>query len=197
VRSIVASVHALNEASVDVVVLARGGGSIEDLWAYNEEAVARAIFDSRVPVVSAVGHETDFTIADFAADVRAPTPSVAGELLVPDAVALAAQVDSLALRADRAIKAQCWVTGNDLAERAAALQRALRQRLDRESARLAHAEARLAALNPLAVLTRGYAVVVDTETREVVRSVAQTYREQSLDVLFADGRIKVKVETIS
>ena len=194
VRSIVAGIDALNAAGVDVIVVARGGGSIEDLWAYNEEPVARAIAGSRVPVVSAVGHETDFTIADFAADARAPTPSVAGELLVPDAATLAGLVDSLALRANRAVKAQCWVAGNDLADRAAALQRSLSQRLERQAARLAHAEARLAALSPLRVLGRGFTLVMDVETGKIVRSAAQLHPEQSVDILFADGRVKAKVE---
>src|SRR5688572_6520478 len=95
-------------AGIDVVIVGRGGGSIEDLWAFNDEAVARAIAASPVPVISAVGHEVDFTIADFAADVRAATPSVAGELVAPDAVELSRQLGELALRARRALEAQLW-----------------------------------------------------------------------------------------
>src|SRR5688572_13908908 len=93
---------------IDVVIVGRGGGSVEDLWAFNDEAVARAIAASPVPVISAVGHEVDFTIADFAADVRAATPSVAGELVAPDAVELSRQLGELALRARRALEAQLW-----------------------------------------------------------------------------------------
>src|SRR5919199_864049 len=131
VRTIVAGIRTLDAAGVDVIVVARGGGSIEDLWAFNEELVARAIGAAGVPVVSAVGHETDFTIADFVADLRAPTPSAAGELLVPDAAMLDSQIVSLAQRADRAVKAQLWLFGSDLADREARLGRALAQRVQR------------------------------------------------------------------
>ena len=195
-RTIVAALRALDGAGVDVIVLARGGGSIEDLWAFNEEPVARAIAACRAPVVSAVGHETDFTIADFVADLRAPTPSVAGELVVPDAAGLSAQVDMLLQRASRAAQAQLWLASSDLAERQARLQRALAQRLERATTRLAAAEARLAALSPLGVLGRGYAVLLDAQTRSVVRSTAQARPGQTLDILLADGRLTATVETV-
>jgi exodeoxyribonuclease VII large subunit len=197
VRTIVASIRALDEAGVDVIVVARGGGSLEDLWAFNEEMVARTIACASVPVVSAVGHETDFTIADFVADVRAPTPSAAGEMLVPDVATLDDQIGAMLQRADRAVKAQLWLAGSDLSERALRVRRGFGQHLERAKGRLAAAEARLKALNPLAVLGRGYAIVRDGETQAIVRSIRQAHPGQTLDVLLADGRLKTTVETIS
>ncbi len=94
-QSIVRSIDALNKTDVDLIILGRGGGSIEDLWAFNEEAVARAIFNSKIPIISAVGHETDFTIADFVADIRAPTPSAAAEIAVPDRLELTNHISRL------------------------------------------------------------------------------------------------------
>ncbi len=102
-ESIVASIELLNKAGVDVIIVGRGGGSIEDLWPFNEEKVARAIHASKVPVVSAVGHETDFTIADFVADLRAPTPTGAAAMILRDKNEIRTQVDSLMRRLDRAM----------------------------------------------------------------------------------------------
>ena len=102
-QSIVNGIHALEDRNVDVIIVGRGGGSIEDLWAFNEEIVARAIFECRVPVISAVGHETDVTIADFAADLRAPTPSAAAELAVFDCRQISEQMDGARLALNRCI----------------------------------------------------------------------------------------------
>ena len=136
VRSVVASLRTLDRADVDVVVVARGGGAIEDLWAFNHEAVARAIAAVSAPVVSAIGHETDFTIADFVADVRAPTPSAAAELMVPDGAALATTLDDLRARAERAVRAQLWVAQTDLDGAEGRLRRALAAGLARAEGRL-------------------------------------------------------------
>jgi exodeoxyribonuclease VII large subunit len=193
VRSVVLSLRALNDAGVDVIVVARGGGSLEDLWAFNEELVVRAIAASHVPVVSAIGHETDFTIADFVADLRAPTPSAAAEVMVPDAAELNRQVAALAERAARAMKAQLWLARSDFADREARLQRALAEHLEGNETRLSALAGRLRALSPLAVLARGYAVVRDAATGAVIRSAARATAGQTLDVLLHDGRLAATV----
>ncbi len=113
--SIVAAIAAANaHAAVDVIIVCRGGGSIEDLWAFNEETVALAIFESRIPVVSGVGHETDFTICDFVADLRAPTPTGAATLVVPDRLALQARTDSIAARWRKAVRRSLELRMQDL-----------------------------------------------------------------------------------
>ena len=210
---IVAALDALyRRADLDLIIVARGGGSLEDLWAFNDERVARKIADSPVPVVSGVGHETDFTIADFVADLRAPTPSAAAELTTPDRQEMSSQLAALRVRLASALS-------DDLRARRIALQsqtRALshlspqarlanlRQRTDdlisqatwtvshllqlrRE--RLTGASARLDALNPLAVLQRGYAVV--RRDGRLVRSVSQVSRDDRLAVRVSDGEFDV------
>ena len=163
--------RAIDARRYDVLLIARGGGSLEDLWAFNDEQLARAIAASPVPVVSAVGHETDFTLADFAADVRAPTPSVAAELLVPDRADLSARLaalqrrlratqqghmQQLAQRADRASlrlqalrpQARLAVLRHRQAEAARRARAAMQRLLERERARTRHADAVLRAMHP-------------------------------------------------
>ncbi len=168
--------------SVDVIIVGRGGGSLEELWAFNEEAVARAIFACKKPVVSAVGHETDFTIADFVADLRAPTPSAAAERVVPSGEELSAALDGSALLLDQRMRARLQAWSARLAHAHAVLQaygpaRALERRreqllhartlldahmaraLDARGEALRSARGRLDALSPKGVLARGYAYV--------------------------------------
>ncbi len=172
-------------ADIDVIIVGRGGGSMEELWAFNEEAVARAIFACEKPVISAVGHETDFTIADFVADVRAATPSQAAELAVPRLDDLRDMLDGYAARLRRARRTHFALltgrldncrarlsalhpAGRIAARRAAAdaaralLDARMAHLLQREKLRLAALDAKLGALSPLKVLERGYALVTDT-----------------------------------
>jgi exodeoxyribonuclease VII large subunit len=193
---------------LDLIIVARGGGSLEDLWAFNDERVARKIGDSPVPLVSGVGHETDFTIADFVADLRAPTPSAAAELTTPDRAELAAQVRALQSELVSAMTAALrdWHVAHQAQARALAHLSPqarlanLRQRADDlvsqatwavshhlqlRRARLTGLAARLDALNPLAVLQRGYAVV--RRDGQLVRSVAQVSPGDRLSVRVSDG----------
>lgn len=213
---IVAALRDLNQAArPDVILLARGGGSIEDLWAFNDESVARAIVASAAPVITGVGHETDFTIADFASDLRAPTPTAAAELATPDRTDLLVSISDLTGRLGRAALAQLnthlltlQVLGNrlrltspdsrvrsdrqrldELARRAGS---ALIQSLRLHQERLSGLEQRLVSLNPKSILERGYAVVVHQDGRQV-RSVAQVNSGDSLDVRVSDGEFGVRV----
>src|SRR6266511_4439801 len=134
-----------NWSSVDVIVVTRGGGSIEDLWEFNEEIVARAIFNSAVPIVSAVGHEIDFTICDFVADLRAPTPSAAAELIVPDIVDLRLQMDTSARGLGRELLNRMRDSQQRLDHARDTLRRCLAHKIDNYRRGLSHA---LAALQP-------------------------------------------------
>jgi exodeoxyribonuclease VII large subunit len=195
---------------VDVILLARGGGSLEDLWAFNDEAVARAIVAAPVPVVCGVGHETDFTIADFAADLRAPTPSAAAELATPDSAALRRQVVDLqgdlaavcagliagrrrALQAEvRALRqlsphARIIRQRQRVDELTHAAARSLQHRLTLQRERLHGLQLRMAALNPAATLARGYAIVRRHADGRIVRHVAQVSPGDRLAVQVSDG----------
>jgi exodeoxyribonuclease VII large subunit len=248
---------ASRRAEVDALLLVRGGGSIEDLWAFNEEAVARAIRACRVPVIVGVGHESDFTIADFASDVRAPTPTAAAELVAPDRDTLLAALDERAAalrrqlasvfgraqqRLDYAVRALAAPraplrglelrllerrtrlaraaarVADRLRERLAGALRRLAQaapaplrtaphvqatvgrltaaataRLHADRLKLAQLDARLQALDPLAVLARGYSVVRDSSGR-VVREGRALARGERLDIRFAEGGAHARVE---
>jgi exodeoxyribonuclease VII large subunit len=196
---------------VDVVLLVRGGGSIEDLASFNDETLARAIRACQVPVVVGVGHETDFTIADFAADIRASTPSMAAELAVPDLADLRRQVldrrRRLSVSVSRELEAkreQLRAAGDRLVRQSPALRvPELRQRLDERQERLGAAlragldrarralaaeRARLEALSPMAVLSRGYSLARD-ESGAVVMSVAGLVPGRRLTTVFADGSV--------
>ncbi|MGD8623806.1 MAG: exodeoxyribonuclease VII large subunit [Anaerolineae bacterium] len=216
---IVAALGALAaREEVDLILVVRGGGSLEELWAFNDEDVARAIATCHRPVISGVGHETDFTIADFVADVRAPTPSAAAELAVPDQAELRQRLEagrgqlqaSLGRRLEKARQAlaqqrqaldrlspQGRVDAgrqavDELTRRAA---RAAAHRLALQRASLAGLEARLGALSPLSTLERGYAIVRHGQTGRVVRSVRDVAGGESLDVQVQDGEFGAVVRS--
>jgi len=210
--------HALTLAAatpgVDVIVLARGGGSFEDLACFNDENVARAIVNSPVPVVSAIGHETDFTIADFVADLRAPTPSAAAELVVPDLQGIDEYLSTMrrrlrvrvhgrldaarrdldrlryhpALRGPRTVVQDRRQTIDLLSER---LATRLKTRLDRVTHSLAALEGRLSALDPRGVLQRGYALVTRPADGTLLSSVRLATAEAELTIQFYDGTLRV------
>ncbi|MBI3286960.1 MAG: exodeoxyribonuclease VII large subunit [Chloroflexi bacterium] len=212
------AIQALSEdTDVEVIIVARGGGSLEELWAFNEEMVARAIYHARVPVVSGVGHEIDFTIADWVADVRAPTPTAAAALVVPDAAELRsslqrsaarlgetmrdrmsesrADVDDLALRLRRASpQAPIVQQRQRLDEWVYRTHRALRQRLAVQRERLRSRELQLASLDPQATLERGYSITTQQATGEVIRSVSQVATGDRIAVQLAEGRLRGVVE---
>lgn len=201
--------------AADVVIVGRGGGSLEDLWAFNSEEVAKSLARCRVPVVSAVGHETDTTIADFAADLRAPTPSAAAELVTPDAdevwervsglraglshaahaglancsQRLDAALSSRALREPAALLAPCRERLETLG---AGLSRAARLALSREQGHFAANAAKLDALSPLRVLARGYAIALG-ETGVLATSEALR-REECFTLRLQDGTVPCRVD---
>ncbi len=215
---IVAAIQALNRyPDVEVIIVARGGGSLEELWAFNEERVARAIYASRLPVVCGVGHETDFTIADFVADVRAPTPSAAAEIVVPDRMELRATVELRRERLHQLVARHVADRRQTLADQRRTLHRfsplsrleSNRQRLDDLSHRMASLlEHRLAlrgeqlrsltlqlhTLGPRATLERGYALVRRQETGRVVKSTAQVGPGDGIEVQVSDGKFDATVE---
>lgn len=202
----------------DLLIVGRGGGSIEDLWAFNDELVAHAIFDSQIPVISAVGHEPDVTISDFVADLRAATPSNAAELAVPDQDALRQSLDSDLSAISTALLRQLKNARRQLEMLSAspALQgpavyfhqrrkdvQLLRNRLlaaqsnmiSRERQHFVTATAKLDAMSPLKVLSRGYAMT-QNESREVVRSVKQVSAGERVNVRLSDGCLLATVTHI-
>ena len=180
-------------AGADFVVVTRGGGSLEDLWAFNEEAVARAIAASRLPVVSAVGHEVDTTVADLVADFRASTPSVAGERCVPDRLEVAQQLDRLGERVERAGRGrvgQARARLDALADRA---RRAAGRGLESRRHRVARLAAALEAPSPLGVLSRGYSLTFRADGA-LVRGPADAPPGTPIRTRLASGEIFSRVE---
>lgn len=215
VPELVAALEALNRYSKpDVILLARGGGSIEDLWAFNDERVVRAVAASEAPVISGVGHQTDFTLVDFAADVRAPTPTAAAELATPltleDLLAgierfqerLILAVESALERRKRDLQQlearlrfvspahRLQMEQQRLDERIRRLTGAVAQGLEREALQLKGLERRLQALSPLAVLSRGYAILSDPQSGQPIVRLRQIVPGMHFWVSLADGRFE-------
>lgn len=210
-EQIAAALDALNaQGEADVILVARGGGSLEELWAFNEEVVARAIARSAIPVVTGVGHETDFTIADFVADLRASTPTAAASAAVPDASSWRDDLDSVRMRLQYLIETRLSAERDSLRTSLHQLDRAsperriqdVRQHVDEaqqaltrsigymvamRSERLRGAALRLHALSPLQTLGRGFAVVRRQSDGALVTSVAQVAPGQGITVRVADG----------
>ncbi|MBP8002670.1 MAG: exodeoxyribonuclease VII large subunit [Chloroflexi bacterium] len=200
---------------IDTIILARGGGSIEDLWAFNDETLARTIFQARHPIICGVGHEIDFTIADFVADLRAPTPSAAAELATPDIEELKAIVQGLKTILDNQIhglirqkewqlqslsrslahltpQAQLDNHQQRLDGLAIRLDQAMQRRLERVKGRLAVAQAHLQAISPLATLARGYAIVRQPDGK-IVRLVEDAAAGDTIHIQLSDGSLQVRV----
>lgn len=217
-ESVVRGIHALEAAGVDVMIVGRGGGSIEDLWAFNEEIVARAVYECTVPIISAVGHETDTTIIDYVSDLRAPTPSAAAELAVPDMRVILGQIQSYKDVLD-SVMVQAVARNRQRVENYQRIFRHLnpKSRLDERRQRLMEIEERLhidmnrkldaakselavrtqklEGVSPLRQLERGYAYVSD-DAGHGVTSVAQVTEGQRLFLDVRDGTIESEVTAI-
>ena len=217
-ESIVKGIHALEAAGVDVMIVGRGGGSIEDLWAFNEEIVARAVYECSVPVISAVGHETDTTIIDFVSDLRAPTPSAAAELAVPDMRVILGQIqgyeESLSHAMEQAVLRNRQRVENyqrifrhlnpqsrlnDRRQRLMEIEERLRigmnRKLDAAKSELAIRTQKLEGVSPLRQLERGYAYVSDEEGHGIT-SAGQVTKGQLLLLDVRDGRIESEVTAV-
>ncbi len=214
-RSVIAGIDALeNMPDVDVIIVGRGGGSMEDLFGFNDETLARRIFACKKPVISAVGHETDFTIADFVADLRAPTPSAAAELAVFDSYELYQTLDILFSRATAAVAAKTEkfegriemfsrffsepekITAdkaNTIEKLNIRLENAIKLALSGTEHKITNLENKLNALNPLNVLERGYAVITDRNGK-TLRDAAETVKGDEIDIRLKKGKIHAEVK---
>lgn len=216
--SIVRGIRMMEQQNVDVIIVGRGGGSMEDLWAFNEEAVARAIFECTIPIISAVGHETDTLISDYVADLRAPTPSAAAELAVYELSSVQIMCEEYKRRMYQQIRQRIDFSRRQTEQMAFRLKVAHpRQKLNEQRQYLADLDSRMRirmnsvleesrhklaiyiekmkGLSPLQKLNQGYAYVTDKSGR-TVRSIKDTKQEEVLDVYVTDGRVRTQVVDI-
>ena len=205
-----------NKNDVDVIIIGRGGGSIEDLWAFNDETLAREIFASNIPVISAVGHETDFTICDFVADRRAPTPSAAAELAVPETMELKQRIHNIIGRMDmlimhniksnrqrleqlsskRVLTSPAYIIDDKrvgLLNLDARLENAMKYNLSTKKEQFAKHTAKLEALNPMSVISRGYSAVF-SDDGSLIKSVDQIEIGDSVNFKTVDGSVNAVVK---
>ena len=209
------AIKIMNEKKLaDVIIIARGGGSLEDLWPFNEEIVARAIYDSELPIISAVGHETDFTIADFVADLRAPTPSAAAELAVPNIsdvmiklesynnrykLALKKKVEFMRLRYEKCMNSRVFKEPTQkinekymlIDMKVKSMQNSIEKIYNEKKTNLVKYIAKIDALSPLKTLVRGYSIV-ELEGK-VIKSVNDLNKDDEIDIRLVDGKTKAKV----
>lgn len=214
-RKIAEAIKIMNENRLcDVIILARGGGSLEDLWPFNEEIVARAIFDSKIPIVSAVGHETDFTISDFVADLRAPTPSAAAELVVPNVkdillklkeyesrqkIALNRKIQIMKLRYEKCLNSKVFKEPlQKINERYMMLDIKVRQmesyinqKYINEKAKAIKLIAKLDALSPLKTLSRGYSII--TLNGKTIKEAKYLKKDDEINIKLFDGQVNAKI----
>ena len=214
-RKITEAIKIMNENRLcDVIILARGGGSLEDLWPFNEEIVARAIFDSKIPIVSAVGHETDFTISDFVADLRAPTPSAAAELVIPNVkdillklteyesrqkIALNRKIQIMKLRYEKCLNSKVYKEPlQKINERYMMLDIKVRQmesyinqKYINEKAKAIKLIAKLDALSPLKTLSRGYSII--TLNGKTIKEAKYLKKDDEINIKLFDGQVNAKI----
>ncbi len=217
--SLCRGVEYFNEThSVDTIIIGRGGGSLEDLWAFNDERLARAIYCSKIPVISAVGHETDFTICDFVSDVRAPTPSAAAEIAVPDVFELKRKINNiisreyavLSVRLDSYKKRLRHISSSRvlsspmnfvdeknmaLLDLTAKLESSYKLKVSDKRNYLSVVTGKICALNPMSVLSRGYSAIFDNEGN-VVKKTTEVSVGQTLTIRVSDGSVKADVVSV-
>ncbi len=217
-NSIIQAIKLINEFSdVDSIILGRGGGSLEDLWCFNEEKVARAIFESEIPIISAVGHETDFTIADFVADYRAPTPSAAAEKIVPNINEIYEHINHLKIRSAKSLYHQLKLYKSNLKQItsrfvfkkplesvhsnykkldqiACQLQNYIVKIVETRKKDLEIIKSKTIALNPKAILKRGYSIVMNK--KKILINSSDVKEEEDINIILHGGKIDAKVKKI-
>ena len=217
-EKIAAGIEFMNKHNLaDVLIIGRGGGSLEDLWPFNEEIVARSIYASKIPIISAVGHETDFTIADFVSDLRAPTPSAAAELAVANVedvkntlekynnrykIALKKKIELMRLSYEKCMSRQAFRNPTQkineqymiIDMKVKSLQNSIQSKIKEEKTKFVREVTRLDSLSPLKTLSRGYGIISqDSENGQIVKSVKDLKPNDNIKIKLSDGETKAKI----